>query len=108
MEYSRIHRLDTGTTERFSCPFFKNLVRTGVLGEGSCFFHALMYSDETYRNSNDKIKEKYVRKIRKRFADELTQTDWEVMGNSVVSNMLFQKNVREFFLKIYSYFTRNI
>ena len=95
--------LKPGDSENLKSPLSDDLIRTGVIGKGSCFFHAILYSDDTYRKGSTEMKEKHVQKIRNKFADQITKYDWEMMGGNVISNLAFQENISKYFDEIYSY-----
>ena len=52
--------LKPGDSENLKSPLSDDLIRTGVIGKGSCFFHAILYSDDTYRKGSTEMKEKHI------------------------------------------------
>lgn len=66
----------------FYSPIDTNLIRTGVIADGSCFFHALLYAiNNTYRNMNYKQRTSFVQQIRQQLADNFTINIWKQIGN---------------------------
>ena len=100
--YKNLRPLPIGKTVRFSSPIHKNLVRTGTISEGSCFFHSVLTaSSATYRatmNHSDKMK--YVSKLRKALSNNLTESKWKRLGSSEVSIQIF---IREYFEFVYQH-----
>ena len=54
------------------------LIKTGTIGDGSCFFHSLLTAlSSTYRNTNSDIKQKYVKKLRNKISDSFNISEWD-------------------------------
>jgi hypothetical protein len=56
----------------------KNTVVTGVLGEGSCFLHALIYSmsPQQYSKLSRQERFEYISKLRENLGNSISQEDW--------------------------------
>jgi hypothetical protein len=63
-----------------------NIVRTGTIAEGSCFFHSLLRSyNSIYSALNSNDKRKYVSLLRQALSASLTKSEWKHIGNGEVS-----------------------
>uniref|UniRef100_A0A6C0EM20 OTU domain-containing protein n=1 Tax=viral metagenome TaxID=1070528 RepID=A0A6C0EM20_9ZZZZ len=72
------------------------LVRTGTIGEGSCFFHALLHShSREYVRLDKKGRMKLVAKLRSSLADKLDRKRWEEISSGLVAKIPFQENINE-------------
>lgn len=63
--------------ESISCSFCEdNLVRVGCIGDGSCFFHAIMkgFHGPYQENNNYSARKSVARRFRESLADDLTET----------------------------------
>lgn len=62
------------------------LIRTGTVGDGSCFFHAILKSISPEYSKLDKEERKdVVGKLRNKLADQLTMSKWESFGRGTLS-----------------------
>lgn len=86
--------LDFGSREFIS----NDMVRIGVVGDGSCFFHAVVTAFKEYNNlPKDEIKS-FVRKIRAKLSSELSKDKFE---NNIVSVNCFVSKVHKILEKDY-------
>lgn len=75
-------------TRTFCSPLSPRLVRTGVIGDGSCFFHAVALSlSSEYRHGDTQVRMKYVRKMRQQIIDYLTNDTWKQLGHGEIYNI---------------------
>ena len=89
---------------RLQTSFFPNLVRTGTLGGGSCFFHALMTSMSSgYRKSKKDRKISIVKQTRTKIAEKLDIATWKELGDSFIAQTPTFMNIRKYFEQIYRY-----
>lgn len=53
---------------------YPNIIRTGTVGEGSCFIHSVLkgLNIDNYSSISEKEKKKYVEKLRKKISDSIT------------------------------------
>lgn len=67
--------------------FDSNIIRTGTIADGSCFFHALLHSlkPEYHTLKKDELKQEYVKKIRYDISSSITYEQWKQMNNSYLS-----------------------
>jgi hypothetical protein len=80
----------------FYSPIYPNLVRTGTIGDGSCFFHSVCYSlFSKYRKMNVMERRKYVNTLRKKITDDLTMEDWKNLGDGEIYRLQFISSFRE-------------
>jgi hypothetical protein len=64
------------------------LVRTGVIADGSCFFHALLYAiSSSYRKLSHPERVEYVRKYRGSLASKFTMKQWKRIGGGELFRM---------------------
>ena len=76
-----------------------SLIRTGTIGDGSCFFHSILTAlSATYRNSSNGIKKSYIKKFRKKIADTFDMNDWHSFSGMemLVQNMI-HKHIKNTF-----------
>ena len=56
-------QLSVDETRKFDTPLYKNVVRTGTVGDGSCLFHAILKGlDPDYSALSVSEKRKYIKK----------------------------------------------
>jgi hypothetical protein len=64
--------LDVDENMKFKSDLYPNLIRTGTLGEGSCFIHAILKGiNKTYSKMDKKNKLKYVENLRKDISESI-------------------------------------
>lgn len=68
-----------------------NYVRTGTVGDGSCFFHAVFFAHSpSYANKPDDKKGLIVQRLRRRLEERLTKQKWASLGSGAVAVLDFQ------------------
>lgn len=80
------------------------LVRTGTIGEGSCFYHSLLhaYSKEYIAmDNNDRMK--FVGRLRANMAGNIDKENWESIGNGLIAKIPFQENVHNILVNFYKH-----
>lgn len=78
------------------------LVRTGTIGEGSCFFHSVLHAQsKDYVRLDRKGRMKLVAKLRESFAEKLDRKRWENMSNGLVAKIPFQENISKIMVDFY-------
>jgi hypothetical protein len=76
--YKSLTPLPPGKTRTMRSPLAPNLVRTGVVGDGSCFFHALFYAlCPSYHQLTESEQCDQIRQERLKFAQSYTLEDWK-------------------------------
>ena len=74
-----------------------NLVRTGTIGDGNCFvhaiFHALDKDDYKRKTNNEKITQ--VNKFRDLMVNSVTVEDFETLNKGEVTRMMVQKQIHD-------------
>ena len=79
----KLKSLKDAENMRLQTSFYPNLVRTGALGGGSCFFHALMTSmSSSYRKSKKDKKINLVKQTRLKISEKLDISTWKKIGES--------------------------
>jgi hypothetical protein len=61
------------------CDF--NIYRIGTIGDGSCLLHSIMTHEKEYRKLSEKMKSKYIKKLRKKLYKIYDEKSWENTGN---------------------------
>jgi hypothetical protein len=90
--YKKIDSKEQGVTVTFKTPLSENLSRTGTLGDGSCFFHALLYGlnpEYKYFSTNKKIKS--VEVIRDELSKSIDIDEWEKLGNGAIAEVSYNE-----------------
>jgi hypothetical protein len=105
-QLSKLKMLPVNKTVVFYSPIEGDdvLVRTGTIGEGSCFFHSLLhaYSKEYISmDKNDRIK--FVKKLRASMAGKIDRDSWEDIGGGLISKIPFQEKVNKILQSVYTF-----
>lgn len=107
----KIHPLKPENNEIFWTPIQeedKEIIRTGTIGEGSCFFHSILTAcSEEYNNKSINEKMSYVKDVRQKIAEKVTKETWEKVGNGTISKVFFQENLLFILTDFYSYIETN-
>jgi hypothetical protein len=80
------------------------LVRTGTIGDGSCFYHAILHAysiDYIHMNVNNRMK--FVKNLRESIAQKVDKASWESLSNGLISKIPFQENVNTILCDFYKY-----
>ena len=100
----KLQTLESGENARLKTSFYPNLIRTGTVGDGSCFFHAVLTSiSAKYRQKSKSEKHNLVKKTRKKIAGDITIDDWKKFGDSYVALMPTFMNAQSYFKDVYEY-----
>lgn len=84
------------------------LLRTGTIGEGSCFFHSMLHAtDQDYRKMECDARKKYVKDLRSRLASNLTISDWEKLGCQNLARLQFQTQFHQVLNQIYLFLKKD-
>lgn len=91
-----IHINPEGETTVLPVKFADNLVRTGVISDGSCIFHAILssYSNKYIKLSNDE-KIEYIKRLRSTLPDLINKDTWMSLGGGEVSRIGFTEKLVE-------------
>lgn len=80
------------------------LVRTGSIGDGSCFFHSLLHAySRDYVSMNVHDRRRFVHKLRASIARKVDVKRWEGLSNGLIARIPFQENVNTNFIELYRY-----
>jgi hypothetical protein len=86
--YKSLTPLPPGKTRTMRSPLAPNLVRTGVVGDGSCFFHALFYAlCPSYHQLTESEQCDQIRQERLKFAQSYTLEDWKSLLHGDIYRM---------------------
>lgn len=99
-----IHINPEGETTVLPVRFADNLVRTGVIPDGSCIFHAILssYSNKYIKLSKDE-KYEYIKRLRSTLPDLITRDIWMNLGHGEVSRLGFTEKLVELLSHTYDY-----
>lgn len=88
--------LNPSITHTFHSPLAPNLVRTGVISDGSCFFHALYHAiSSDYRNLPVADKVQYIHNVRKNLVKSCSFEDITSIGGGELFRMLAVEKFRD-------------
>jgi hypothetical protein len=97
--------LDVDKNKKLNIPdLYPNIIRTGTVGEGSCFIHAVLkgLNLDNYSKMNKEDKMIYVEALRKKMSEEITLEYYKVNLSSISMLSLSQELSK--FLKIVYHF----
>ena len=80
------------------------LVRTGTIGDGSCFFHSLLHAyskDYVQMDNDDRIK--FVHRLRASMAGRVNKETWQELGGGLIAKIPFQEKVNSILLNFYRF-----
>ena len=99
-----IHINPEGETTVLPVRFADNLVRTGVIPDGSCIFHAILssYSNKYIKLSKEE-KFEYIKRLRSTLPDLITRDIWMTLGHGEVSRIGFTEKLVELLTHVYDY-----
>ncbi len=104
---NRVKILPVDKTVVFNSPLEGDddtLVRTGTIGEGSCFFHSVLYGcSKEYAAADRKGRAQFVKRLRASMAGKITRESWEELGGGLVAKIPYQEKVYDILLKFYEY-----
>jgi mRNA (guanine-N7-)-methyltransferase len=89
---NKLKMLDTDETEPFDNLYGEKqqLTRIGTIGDGSCFFHSVLYLiDKKYRKYSEEDRGELVKIIRELFGDSISRKKWKSMGNGNLALTFF-------------------
>ena len=83
------------------------LVRTGTIGEGSCFYHALLHAySKEYVSMDIKGRKKFVKRLRCSMARKVDKNRWESLSNGLIAKIPFQENINTILTDFYRFISR--
>lgn len=99
-----MHINPEGETTVLPVRFADNIVRTGVIPDGSCIFHAILssYSNKYIKLSKDE-KIEYIKRLRNTLPDLITKDIWMNLGHGEVSRLGFVDKLIELLAHTYDY-----
>jgi len=110
MNYETLKMLPMDINSTFYSPITKNtLVRTGIIGDGSCFFHSILFAYfPEYRSLSLENRIKLVTKLRLKIAKKLTLENWKKLGKGTISYLSFQECINKLLNILYNNLDGNI
>lgn len=107
MSHRKMEMLEPNITYTFTSPFENNLVRTGTLFDGSCYFHSVLHAySPKYRKMSLPERQTYVEDLRKTLAKQLTKERWETFGKGLVAKVSVQERVQDLLKEFYEFLDR--
>ena len=83
------------------------LVRTGTIGEGSCFYHALLHAySKEYVSMDTRGRKKFVQRLRSSMARKVDKNRWESLSNGLIAKIPFQENINTILSDFYRFISR--
>ena len=103
----KMEMLEPNVTYTFTSPFENNLVRTGTLFDGSCYFHSVLHAySPKYRKMLLPERQIYVEDLRKTLAKQLTKERWETFGKGLVAKVPVQERIQDLLKEFYEFLDR--
>jgi len=96
---NRLKSLDPDEQQEIKLVFEKpdeTFYRIGVIGDGSCFVHALLFTvfKDAYTNLSEPKRKKFVKVVREQVADSIDIETWTKLGNGNVASLILQQEIR--------------
>lgn len=80
------------------------LVRTGIISEGSCFFHSLLHAySKDYATMSRKDRMKFVHRLKASYIGRIDKENWENMNNGILAMEPFKNNVLNIITNFYNF-----
>lgn len=80
-----------------------NLIRTGTLGEGTCFFHSILKAiDPIYNNASEQKKVQIAQKLRENISEYVTLEIYKMISDGLLAKISFDDNISKILQKLYS------
>lgn len=80
------------------------LVRTGTIGDGSCYYHSLLHAySKDYVMMGESGRMKFVKRLRASMANKIDKTKWESISNGLIARLGFQEHVRNILEEFYQF-----
>ena len=78
------------------------IVRTGTIGDGSCFIHSILHSySEEYVDNSISERMRYIKEVRKQIAEKISKEDWYNLNDGVIASLSFQESINLFINNLY-------
>lgn len=103
---TNLKMLPVNKTTVFYSPLEKKevLVRTGTIGDGSCFFHSLLHAySKDYVLMNNSERTKFVHRLRASMAGRVNKETWQEMGGGLIAKIPFQEKLNNILLNFYRF-----
>jgi len=92
--------LKPGSHQKLTHVFEPEMVRSGTISDGSCFFHSILHAiDSKYRILTDEKKQETVKELREKIANSITKKKWETVSNGSVSLVSISRRLWVYMLK---------
>lgn len=109
-EKNKLKMIDMDKNVVFNVSYLEYpLIRTGTIGDGSCFFHAVMKSIyPNYSKKTENERREMISKLRLKLSDSLSLEQWESLGNGLLSYMSIIPKVIDYITNNFSIEISNI
>ena len=75
-------------SKKFGNLYSNDIIRTGTIQDGSCFFHAVLYAlSKSYRAMSQETRIKYVAQVRKQLAQNVDIEVWKNLGKGEMAKL---------------------
>jgi len=82
----------------FYTDFYRYLVKLGVIGDGSCFIHALLLATrDDYDDMPEENRQELAAEFRENLAQEITRAKFEELAEGNLASRLYQENFMRIF-----------
>jgi len=102
---SHVRMLDVDVNKELNIPdIYEKIIRTGTVGEGSCFFHSVLkgLNLDGYSKMNEKDKLKYMKELRNKLSDSMTINQYK--NNLMnISSMRLSMKLNKFLNVLYNF-----
>jgi len=98
--------LEVNKTTVFNSPLEGKevLVRSGVIGDGSCFFHCLLHAySNDYVEMDISGRKNFVHHLRASMAGRVDKENWQEIGGGLIAKVPFQEKVNDILLNFYRF-----
>ena len=98
--------LPTNKTVVLYSPLEENevLVRTGTIGDGSCFFHSILHAySKKYALMDNDERCAFVHHLRTSMAGNIDKDKWEALGDGLISKIQFQEKMNSIISCFYKF-----
>jgi hypothetical protein len=91
-----IQPIPTDKSKIFKNAYSTDIIRTGTISDGSCFFHALFYAlSSTYRGLDEEQRIQLIHKVRKEIGNSITTDKWKTLGDGEIFRLQMSSGLRD-------------
>lgn len=108
-QHAELNILPVNKTVVFYSPIEGNdvLVRTGTVGDGSCFFHCVLHAfSKEYPILDAKGRAKLVKKLHSSLSSKLDRQRWDEISDGLVAKIPFQEHLKDALTDFYNHVSK--